>query len=924
VDDASTVLGENVKSKPALYSTFIDSVYSTCFRRISDFDSTGDGVRYNPVPLYSQLQAWNKNQSLIWLASEDILMSPSYRKLKHLAMGGANVRWDPLNDSCMYYSNQISIQAGKTWQKRSAFMKVNVYTDHRDTIRVFPEYPGGLEISGEQEDLSRDGKFVVLEGYKAQSGDQANDSSEVFVLRVTDGRKGTVRSGNSSTACGGVDDMLMSPSGSYALIHWGSGGCGLDCGIAAYDTAMNYVGAVMKGHGHFDTTVDKNGREWVVAFSTGSDCSPSTAHIVKYRIPDGYDKFIAQGSVENDTTITKLAVWSDLIGGGHISGRAFDTGFVIASADVDYTKLSHPALHTAAFSQEIIKIYLDSTVGSPHLERLADAKSDAWYAAAAGCVIPAGGYWAQPHATVSRDGTKVLWGSTWNATSGPCASEAYVMDISNKARNDRFVNQTVNTWRRLTPQKVHNADGTGFGAADTNVAYHDFSQAVFAPEYGGVFYYGGGGHHGRQGNDVWFFNTADTSWTQVTAADSVVQSSYPSDGQNGSFSIRSFQNINMQCPSCVDAPGGAYWSRGHDPTRHGASDIPSAWRPWGSVKGTQRPWTSHSYQQMSWDTRSRIYQTWGPNTLVAYDRNSFIPPDSAGQPETYFGYRSKNTFRFDPYSKTWSCVNDTMPDLYAGNGSSAYDPINRVTLALNYDCAHTPGYGGLCGQAVWLQDTTGTWVQKSNPPAFCSAGQDTFTLYGNIAMYDRYHRKFLVWSGQGTARNCTGDNSVVQNNIRMRLYDPATNTWTKPIQLPDSLGNGYPNSGDANAAYSIKDHKVLVHGFQANFGTWVPTWSYDVGNGRWHKENPTPEVKLDGVSLSDQIQPLTYDPTNNVFLMIRKKEGAATLGQSGSGNQRDVYGSVGELWVYKLSSGDGRLFDPITPGAPSACSSPGL
>jgi hypothetical protein len=895
-DESSTVLGENVKSKPALYTTYYDSVYATCLRRISDFAATGGSTRYNPVPEYSQLQAWNRNQSLIWLASEDILFSPSYQYFKHLSMGGANVRWDPLNDSCMYYSNQISIQSGKTWQKRSAFMKVNVYTDHRDTVKVFPEYPGGLEISNEWEDLPITGDFVVLEGYKAQSGDQGNDSSEVFCLRVTDGRKGTVRSGNSTTGCSGLDDMQMSPSGRYALLHWGSGGCGVDCGVAAYDTSMNYVGAVMKGHGHLDFTIDQNGREWAVAFSTGADCGPSGAHIVKYRVPNGYDLYTAQGSVENDTTITRLVSWPDAIGGGHISGRAFGTGFIVASADMDPAPASHPATHTVPFSQEIIKVYLNSTVASPKLERLADHHSDPWYASRDTCDLTSS-YWAQPHATISRDGTRVIWGSSWNKTGLGCIeAEAYVMDISNKAFNSNLVNQTTNTWvRRKALGKKADGTPTATAPGDTLLPKMDYSHSVFAPELGSVIMWGGGGDGAgaHKGNDVWLLSAYDTTAYQQYAPDSVTLSQYPQDGlSNGpdGYSFRSY----LQDPFCQ---GGciSYTSK--------TNVIPS-WpkSAWGMTKGG-KPWSSHIYDQMAWDQRSRSYLIYGPNFM--FTQSSGIPDScvTAGLPcQSIFYFGTKGSVRYDPYLKTWAKI-DSLPDLYHQNGAGEWDPINRKFVAINYDCWHSAGYVGLCGARAWTMDTTGAWVRVANPP---------FDAYGTAMVYSKTLHKMLVYPAN--------------NDTTMWTYDVATNTWAQRFTGWDAT-YGHPVKGDALIAYDTKNDKLLIHGYGGNYGTWVPTWVYDVTTNRWTKQNPPTEPYLDG-NVRDRVNPIVYDPSNNVFFMIRQNGQSNQMGngQSSGGGYGGgaTTASEAEVWTYKLTSGDGRLFEPITPGAPSACSSPGL
>jgi hypothetical protein len=81
-----------------------------------------------------------------------------------------------------------------------------------------------------------------------------------------------------------------------------------------------------------------------------------------------------------------------------------------------------------AFEKEIVKVYLDSRPEAPHLERLANHRSDQSQVFADGS-CPLASYFAQAHATVSRDGTKVLWGSNWNTVGPNCAAEAYVMDL---------------------------------------------------------------------------------------------------------------------------------------------------------------------------------------------------------------------------------------------------------------------------------------------------------------------------------------------------------------------------------------------------------------------------------------------------------------------------------------------------------------
>jgi hypothetical protein len=459
--------------KPALYATFVDTLYGTCFRRISD-DVMWPSSTHNPVPIYSQLQAWNADQTLILLATGDLLRSPSYAYYKRLPLGGANFRWSPIYPNYGYYS------------RANRFERMDVTTDAITTLHTFTEYPAGLEIGNEFEDISSDGRFVVLEGYRtatqkdtvqvsgvsmtagsrtvtspgrfgevlvrmpvygpgipdgttvqsvsgtssltlsqASTMTSANavlafGASEVFVYDLLNDRKGTTRPGFSGLGlCGGIDDMLMAPSGKYALIHWGTGGVAPTCNLQAYDTSMTYVGQVSCGRGHFDLTVDKDGSEWAVTYTSNAGCGETGAFLAKYRIPDGATRLAAGDS----SGFGRLAIFSDLIGGGHVSGRGFRSGFVVAS--LDHPNAGSPPV---AFEKEIVKVYLDSRPEAPHLERLANHRSDQAQVFADGS-CPLASYFAQAHATVSRDGTKVLWGSNWNTVGPNCAAEAYVMDL---------------------------------------------------------------------------------------------------------------------------------------------------------------------------------------------------------------------------------------------------------------------------------------------------------------------------------------------------------------------------------------------------------------------------------------------------------------------------------------------------------------
>src|SRR5262249_24305593 len=161
---------------------------------------------------------------------------------------------------------------------------------------------------------------------------------------------------------------------------------------------MVHLGEVSFGRGHFDLTVDEVGVEWCVQYMADATDGITGAYVAKYRLPDGFDRYKA-GDL---TAAVKLTDWPYNAGGGHIPSRAFGKGFVVASAD--YPPSGAPR---APYTNELVKIYLDSRIaseGTPHVERLVNHRSDeAWVMSQPNSTCPMSSYWAQPHATVSRD-----------------------------------------------------------------------------------------------------------------------------------------------------------------------------------------------------------------------------------------------------------------------------------------------------------------------------------------------------------------------------------------------------------------------------------------------------------------------------------------------------------------------------------------
>jgi len=387
------ILAEPTTPKPALYADYIDPRTGGCVKRIADAGAFGvDAI----VPHYSQLQAWNADQTKILMASGHILNASDFSlDHKHPSFGAP--RWSPTDPRILYTTS------GNSW------IRYDIVSRATTTIRSFPEYTM-LDRESSFEELPENDRYVLLEGVFA------GGSSEIFLYDY----KNNVKSATVpvSGPCGGADWIAMSPLGDYALINWGGGGSARGCGLEAYDLNMNYVGKVALGHGHGDLTIDKDGTQYYVVYA--HDNYDNTAitgpYVARYRIPRGYDDLRA-----GDSTGAVPLLRVDWSIGGHISGQGIRAGFVVASFSRD------PSNPWLAFEGELVKIYLDSREFTPHVERLAHHRSDeAYVASQPSSTCPMSAYWGQPHGTISRDGTMVLFGSTWGQN---CTADSYIVRV---------------------------------------------------------------------------------------------------------------------------------------------------------------------------------------------------------------------------------------------------------------------------------------------------------------------------------------------------------------------------------------------------------------------------------------------------------------------------------------------------------------
>lgn len=375
-----------------------------------------DGSR----PEYSELQAWNADMTLMLTGHGNIRDARTLQVVHTIDYGwpdgGQALRWSPVDPYVLYYLDyDNSFCPSGAVLMRYRLVPGTPMTRVREAVRCFPEYREFLKNES-WEELSDDGRYIALIA-KKDAPNRWGYVGESFVYDIEGNikRRPAELPIDSTYGPRTGDHISMCPSGRYVLHFWASG-ISRFRGTEAYDLDMNYLGKVNTANTpHSALTMDAAGNDWAVIDNrSNAYLLTDNRYVVKCRIPVGVI-FKTDGTVDRDSTLNSGATVPLLIldwdMGLHISGLArHDPGSVILSP---YSSQSGVDDGWQPFEQEIVKLYLDSTAGAPHVDRLAHHRSHASAATGRDPCSNYSNYYAQPHATVSPDGRQVFFGSNW-------------------------------------------------------------------------------------------------------------------------------------------------------------------------------------------------------------------------------------------------------------------------------------------------------------------------------------------------------------------------------------------------------------------------------------------------------------------------------------------------------------------------------
>ena len=364
LDDVSTENYSPPTNMPQYLVPFINEQGNTV-TRVSDIDVFGvdsQQLGHN----YSKDQPWNKDGSLIMLSDNPyaILNGNTYEFLgfKNLP---SYARWSNTEPNYVYGTSG------------NAFVKHNVLTNARETLRTFNEF-SNIDFGYGEGNQSNDDKYVALIG-----------DNDTFIIYDIDNDSYVTK----EIPNGDLDWFSVTPLGNYAIASWKNTGSEINEGLKRYTIDLIDVIHLYDYTAHGDLGLMQNNDEVYVQYGDTPQWST--------------ENYITMTYIESGITVN-LFNWSNSIHGnsgiwgGHVSMRSDRKGIAYISEECCE---DHETLPSEQFA-----LHLD---GSNKIERFGRQNSerdlnnngslgdDAFYLHSARTVP-------------NRDGTKIMFVSNWH------------------------------------------------------------------------------------------------------------------------------------------------------------------------------------------------------------------------------------------------------------------------------------------------------------------------------------------------------------------------------------------------------------------------------------------------------------------------------------------------------------------------------
>lgn len=379
--------------KPLIGVPYIDPAFNSSLQRISD---AGAGSIPGIFPDYSKHQAWNSDESMIMLrnGNGEVLFysGTNYQYIKtfpSFLTGLQDIFWDPVNPNLIYYAFE------------NTFNEINEQTEQVTVLHTFPNY---AYISTRAEgNMSNDGRYIAMCGY-----DPNWNPIDFFVYDAL--LDSLVSTRNVSNLVTSFDWISVSPLGNFVVVDYADGTIGAYHGLEVYDRQLNLLWQKPLGAGHSDLGLDFNGKEVLVMDVYDPDSN--LTYIKKFGLQDS-----------SVTTLLGISAEFDM----HESCRSMSRpGWVYVSTFDYIARLTDDSLLWLPFEDEVFALKMD---GSGDVQRFAHHHSRRFSPTTPN--PDSSIYYAEPHATVNHNGTRILFGSNWKQNvEADTSIDAYICDVN--------------------------------------------------------------------------------------------------------------------------------------------------------------------------------------------------------------------------------------------------------------------------------------------------------------------------------------------------------------------------------------------------------------------------------------------------------------------------------------------------------------
>ena len=375
-------------TKPVKGAVFFDELYNTCMVRATDHanEPPVDFARND----YSRRQAFNADSSRFvtishngyWHLYDGVTLE--YLNVLSGPGGDAEIQWHPTDPNLLFYLPNSGGMVIYQYDIRDDNSTI-VGDFGRDDRDVPLPWPTAARVWTKSEGSpSADGRYW---GFQVETSD-----FEPLGLMVWDRQTDEIL-GTWDFAEHGVgrpDHVSMSPSGEYIVPSWD----GNAYGTTAFSRDFTQQVKLHHKSEHSDLALLPNGHDAYVSV----DYQSNAGDVFMVEIQTGQKTVLFPTYL--DGTATAL----------HVSGKAFNRpGWVLMS-----TYSAQPATHWLHKKLFAVELKADPTIVN-----LAHTH------------VVSNGYWSEPHASVNRDFTRVIFNSNWD-TGSDLDVDAYIVVLPNR------------------------------------------------------------------------------------------------------------------------------------------------------------------------------------------------------------------------------------------------------------------------------------------------------------------------------------------------------------------------------------------------------------------------------------------------------------------------------------------------------------